>query len=156
MSIRSLNEQEWADVRLEYETSVERPTLRELADKHRISRSTIFKRAAREKWKQNAVLMSCGSLQSRGEPRLDLRSKFAECQVSSLFPTRIIATWRDRYSRIVVSPAKFLANARHDSPAPISTPAGALLIDLLRLLTREAYVYHLMLLRERTQTAFQD
>jgi DNA-binding transcriptional regulator YhcF (GntR family) len=54
---RKRNEQEWAEVRLEYETSNERPTLRELADKHRISRSTIFKRAAREKWKQNAALV---------------------------------------------------------------------------------------------------
>jgi DNA-binding transcriptional regulator YhcF (GntR family) len=54
---RRLTEQEWADVRLEYETSAERPTLRELADKHQISRSTIFKRAAREKWKQNAILV---------------------------------------------------------------------------------------------------
>jgi DNA-binding transcriptional regulator YhcF (GntR family) len=54
---RHLNDQEWAGVRLEYETNTERPTLRELADKHQISRSTIFKRAAREKWKQNAVLV---------------------------------------------------------------------------------------------------
>jgi hypothetical protein len=54
---RHLTQQEWADVRLEYETRPERPTLRRLADKHGVSRSTIFKRAAREKWKQNAALV---------------------------------------------------------------------------------------------------
>jgi hypothetical protein len=54
---RHLNEQEWADVRVEYETSPERPTLRQLADKQGVSRSTIFKRAAREKWKQNAAVV---------------------------------------------------------------------------------------------------
>jgi DNA-binding transcriptional regulator YhcF (GntR family) len=54
---RHLNEQEWNQVRLEYETSPERPSLRQLADKHCISRSTIFKRAAREGWKQNAVIV---------------------------------------------------------------------------------------------------
>jgi hypothetical protein len=60
---RHLNEQEWAGVRLEYETSTERPTLRELADKHHISRSTIFKRAAREKWKQNATVVEAARKQ---------------------------------------------------------------------------------------------
>src|SRR2546425_171244 len=63
VSVRRLNEQQWADVRLEYETSTERPTLRELADKHQISRSTIFKRAAREKWKQNAILVEAARKQ---------------------------------------------------------------------------------------------
>ena len=57
MKPRHLNQQEWADVRLEYETSSARPTLRELADKHAVPRSTIFKPAAREKWKQNAALI---------------------------------------------------------------------------------------------------
>jgi DNA-binding transcriptional regulator YhcF (GntR family) len=60
---RPLNEQQWADVGLDYETSAHRPTLRELADKHRISRSTIFKRAAREKWKQNAILVAAARKQ---------------------------------------------------------------------------------------------
>ena len=31
--------------------------MRELADKYFLSRSTIFKRAAREHWKQNATLV---------------------------------------------------------------------------------------------------
>ena len=48
MKPRHLNAQEWGEVRLEYETSRERPTLRQLADKHRLSRSTVFKKAARE------------------------------------------------------------------------------------------------------------
>ncbi len=54
---RPLTEQEWADVRLEYEAGADKPSLRELADKHQISCSTIFKRAARERWKQNAALV---------------------------------------------------------------------------------------------------
>ena len=57
MKPRHLNAQEWDEVRLEYETSPERPTLRELADKRRVSRSTIFKRAARGQWKQDAVIV---------------------------------------------------------------------------------------------------
>jgi len=57
VKLRHRNEQEWANLRLEYETSSERPTLRQVADKHGISRSTIFKRAAREHWKQNATLI---------------------------------------------------------------------------------------------------
>jgi hypothetical protein len=52
-----LNAQEWADLRLQYETSEGQPTLRQLADKHGVSRSTVFKRAARENWKQNAALV---------------------------------------------------------------------------------------------------
>src|SRR5262249_10009056 len=54
---RHLSEQEWIEVRLEYETGPDRLSLRELAGKHHVSRSTIFKRAAREKWKQNAALV---------------------------------------------------------------------------------------------------
>ena len=57
MKPRHLNQQESADARLEYETSPGRPTLRQLADKHRLSRSTVFKKAAREHWKQNAALV---------------------------------------------------------------------------------------------------
>jgi hypothetical protein len=60
---RHLNAQEWDEVRLEYETSPERPTLRRLADKHRLLRSTIFKRAAREKWKHNATLVEAAMKQ---------------------------------------------------------------------------------------------
>ena len=54
---RRLSEQEWTRIRLEYETGPDRLGLRELADKHQVSRSTIFKRAARERWKQNAALV---------------------------------------------------------------------------------------------------
>ena len=57
MNSRHLDQQAWANLRLEYETSSVRPTLRELADQHAVPRSTIFKRAAREKWKQNAALV---------------------------------------------------------------------------------------------------
>jgi hypothetical protein len=57
MKPRHLNPQEWANLRLQYETSVERPTLRQLADKHCVSRSTVFKRASREHWKQNAAIV---------------------------------------------------------------------------------------------------
>jgi hypothetical protein len=60
---RHLNEQEWDEVRLEYETSRERPTLRQLAVKHDVSVSTVFKRAAREKWKHNATLVEAAKKQ---------------------------------------------------------------------------------------------
>jgi uncharacterized protein YjcR len=50
-------------VRLEYETSPERSTLRQLAEKYGLSRSTIFKRAAREHWKQNATLVDAARQQ---------------------------------------------------------------------------------------------
>ena len=63
MKSRRLNQQQWSEVRLEYETSVERPTLRQLADKHGVSSSTIFKRAAREHWKQNAALVDAARQQ---------------------------------------------------------------------------------------------
>ena len=63
MKPRHLNAQEWDEVRLEYETSRERPTLRQLADKHRLSRSTVFKKAAREKWKHNVTLVEAAKKQ---------------------------------------------------------------------------------------------
>ena len=50
-------------MRLEYETSPERPTLRQLAVKHDVSVSTVFKRAAREKWKHNATLVEAAKKQ---------------------------------------------------------------------------------------------
>jgi hypothetical protein len=50
-------------MRLEYETSPERPTLRQLADKNCISRSTVFKRAARGHWKQNAAVVEAARKQ---------------------------------------------------------------------------------------------
>jgi len=60
---RHLEPAEWDQVRLEYEAGPQRPTLRELADKYTISRSTIFKRAAREKWKHNATLVEAAKKQ---------------------------------------------------------------------------------------------
>ena len=63
MKPRHLNEQEWDEVRLEYETSPERPSLRQLADEHDVSVSTVFKRAAREKWKHNATLVEAAKKQ---------------------------------------------------------------------------------------------
>ena len=67
MNSRHLDRQAWANLRLEYETSSARPTLRELADKHAVPRSTIFKRAAREKWKQNAALVEATRKQIAGK-----------------------------------------------------------------------------------------
>ena len=63
MKPRHLNQREWADVRLEHETSSARPTLRQLAERYCISRSTIFKRAARENWKQNAAVVEAARKQ---------------------------------------------------------------------------------------------
>ena len=51
---RHPDQEQWADLRLEYETATERPTLRALADKYGVSLSTLFKRSAREHWKRNA------------------------------------------------------------------------------------------------------
>ena len=81
---RPLNEQKWADVRLEYETSTERPTLRELADKHQISRSTIFKRAAREKWKQNAILAEATTKQ------IDRKMEAATSEAAQLVAKQVV------------------------------------------------------------------
>lgn len=78
MSSRHLQPEQWDQVRIEYETSPERPTLRELADKHRISRSTIFKRAAREKWKQNAALVEATRKQIVGKMEADLEAATGE------------------------------------------------------------------------------
>jgi hypothetical protein len=63
---------------LEYETSPERPTLRGLADKHRVSRSTIFKRAAREHWKQNAALVEATRQQIVKKMEASLEAKVDE------------------------------------------------------------------------------
>jgi len=58
-----LNQQQWNEVRQDYETTPERPTLRQLADKYGVSRSTIFKRASREQWKQNATVVEAARKQ---------------------------------------------------------------------------------------------
>jgi hypothetical protein len=70
---RHLNEQEWTQVRLEYESSPGRPTLRELVDKHGVSRSTIFKRAARKNWKRNSAVVNAARRQvlAKVEARLE-------------------------------------------------------------------------------------
>jgi AcrR family transcriptional regulator len=86
---RQLNRPEWAQLRLEYETSAERPTLRELADKHGLSRSTIFKRAAREKWKQNAALVEATRKQI--VEKLEAKMETATTEVAQLVATQVIA-----------------------------------------------------------------
>jgi hypothetical protein len=73
-----LEPEQWDQVRFEYETSPERPTLRGLADKHRVSRSTIFKRAAREHWKQNAALVDTARKQIVQKMEASLEAKAAE------------------------------------------------------------------------------
>lgn len=88
MKTRHLDQQEWAKVRLEYETSPEGPTLRELADKHEASRSTIFKRAAREKWKQNAALMEAARKQI--VQKMEARMEGATSEAAQLVTTEVI------------------------------------------------------------------
>ncbi len=78
MKPRHLNAQEWDEVRLEYETSRDRPTLRQLADKHRLSCSTVFKKAAREHWKQNAALVDTARKQIVQKMEASLEAKAAE------------------------------------------------------------------------------
>ena len=78
MKFRRLNQQQWSKVRLEYETSVERPTLRQLAEKVGVSVSTIFKRAAREHWKQNAALVDAARQQIAQKMEASLEAKAAE------------------------------------------------------------------------------
>jgi len=73
-----LQPEQWDQVRFEYETSPERPTLRGLADKHRVSRSTIFKRAAREHWKQNAALVEATRQQIVKKMEASLEAKVDE------------------------------------------------------------------------------
>jgi hypothetical protein len=91
------NGQEWADVRLEYETSLERPTLRQLADKHGISRSTIFKRAAREHWKQNATLIESARKQIMEKMEARLEAETAEvAQVAAKQLIADLQPWIER------------------------------------------------------------
>jgi len=86
---RQLNRPEWAQLRLEYETSAERPTLRELADKHGLSRSTIFKRAAREKWKQNAALVEATRKQI--VKKMEARLEAETTEVAQLAAKQVMA-----------------------------------------------------------------
>ena len=89
MKPRHLNAQEWGEVRLEYETSRERSTLRQLADKHGVSRSTIFKRAAREKWKQNAALVEATRKQIVEKMEARLQAEITE--VAQLTAKQVMA-----------------------------------------------------------------
>jgi hypothetical protein len=89
MKPRQLNWPEWAQLRLEYETSAERPTLRELADKHGLSRSTIFKRAAREKWKQNAALVEATRKQII--EKMEARMEIATTEAADLAAKQFMA-----------------------------------------------------------------
>jgi hypothetical protein len=86
---RYLNAQEWDEVRLEYETSPDRPTLRQLADKHRLSRSTVFKKAAREKWKQNAALVEATRKQI--VEKMEARMEIATTEVVQLVAEQVMA-----------------------------------------------------------------
>jgi DNA-binding transcriptional regulator YhcF (GntR family) len=84
-------------VRLEYETSLERPTLRQLADKHGISRSTIFKRAAREHWKQNATLIESARQQIVRKMEAQLEAETAEvAQVAAKQVIAELQPWIER------------------------------------------------------------
>ena len=76
-------------MRLEYETSSARPTLRELADKHAVPRSTIFKRAAREKWKQNAALIEATRKQI--VEKLEAKMETATTEVVQLVAEQVMA-----------------------------------------------------------------
>jgi len=89
---RQLNRPEWAQLRLEYEMSAERPTLRELADKHGLSRSTIFKRAAREKWKQNAALVEATRKQI--VKKMEARMEIATTEAADLAAKQFMAELR--------------------------------------------------------------
>ena len=82
MKPRHLNAQEWDEVRLEYETSWERPTLRQLADKHRLSRSTVFKKAAREHWKQNAAVVE--TMRKQIVEKMEARMEIATTEAADL------------------------------------------------------------------------
>jgi uncharacterized protein YPO0396 len=84
--------QEWDQVRLEYETSPARSRLRELADKHGTSRSTLFKRAAREKWKQNAAIVEAARQQIMKKMEARLEAETAE--VAQLAAKEVIAELR--------------------------------------------------------------
>lgn len=89
MNSRHLDQQTWANLRLEYETSSARPTLRELADQHAVPRSTIFKRAAREKWKQNAALVEATRKQI--VEKLEAKMETATTEVAQLVATQVIS-----------------------------------------------------------------
>ena len=89
MNSRHLDRQAWANLRLEYETSSARPTLRELADKHAVPRSTIFKRAAREKWKQNAALVEATRKQIVG--KMEAKMETATTEVVQLVAEQVMA-----------------------------------------------------------------
>jgi DNA-binding transcriptional regulator YhcF (GntR family) len=86
---RQLNRPEWVQLRLEYETSSARPTLRELADKHGVSRSTIFKRAARERWKQNATIVDAARKQIVEKMEARLQAEITE--VAQLAAKQVVA-----------------------------------------------------------------
>jgi len=86
---RHLNAQEWDEVRLEYETSRERPTLRQLADKHRLSRSTVFKKAAREHWKQNAAVVE--TMRKQIVKKMEARMEIATTEAADLAAKQFMA-----------------------------------------------------------------
>jgi DNA-binding transcriptional regulator YhcF (GntR family) len=86
---RQLNRPEWLQLRLEYETSAERPTLRELADNHGLSRSTVFKRAAREHWKQNAAVVE--TMRKQIVKKMEARMEIATTEAADLAAKQFMA-----------------------------------------------------------------
>lgn len=82
MKPRHLNAQDLDEVRLEYETSRERPTLRQLADKHRLSCSTVFKKAAPEHWKQNAAVVE--TMRKQIVKKMEARMEIATTEAADL------------------------------------------------------------------------
>ena len=89
MKPRHLNAQEWDEVRLEYETSRERPTLRQLANKHRLSRSTVFKKAAREDWKQNSTVVE--TMRKQIVKKMEARMEIATTEAADLAAKQFMA-----------------------------------------------------------------
>ena len=89
MKPRHLNAQEWDEVRLEYETSRDRPTLRQLANKHRLSRSTVFKKAAREHWKQNAAVVE--TMRKQIVKKMEARMEIATTEAADLAAKQFMA-----------------------------------------------------------------
>ena len=89
MKPRHLNAQEWGEVRLEYETSPERPSLRQLADNHGVSQSTIFKRASREHWKQNAAVVE--TMRKQIVKKMEARMEIATTEAADLAAKQFMA-----------------------------------------------------------------
>ena len=80
-----------------YETSPDRPTFHVLADEHDVSRSTIFKRAARERREQNAAPVDAARQQIVQKMEASLEAKAAEA--AELAAIRVMAELQLRNER---------------------------------------------------------